>query len=97
MKQRIISAVFIALITIVACLLGGYFLMAVCAFVCIQGSRETINLRKDAKYSYPLLITMIVSTLLLTFGPYFTEKNIQMVVVILEPIVLTSLAVLMKK
>ena len=91
MKQRIISAIFIALITIAACVIGSYFLMAICAFICIQGSREIINLNKDSK-SY-LLFIMILSTLLIAFGPFVFELNVQLMVTILLPIVLMSVVV----
>lgn len=92
MKQRVISAIFIVLITAAACLLGGYFLMAVCAFINIWGSKEVINLKKDYK-SKSLFITMCFSTLLICFGPFIFDFDIQTIIVLVEPIVLCSIAV----
>ena len=74
MKQRVISAIFIVAITAAACLIGGYFLMAVCAFINIWGSKEVIGLKKDYK-SKSLFITMCLSTLLICFMPYGVESD----------------------
>ena len=93
MKQRIISGVFIAIITVAACLIGGYFLMAVCAFINIWATKEVLDLRTDKKISISLFLTMLVSVMLLSFGQLYCEKNIQLIVVLIEPIVLTSIAV----
>lgn len=90
MKQRVISAIFIILITAASIYFGGYFLLAVCGFIDIWGSIEVSNLRK--KRSVPLLITTIVFTLLLTFGVLINE-NMQTIAILIEPIVLTTLAV----
>ena len=96
MKQRVISAIFIVLITAVACLLGGYFLMAVCAFVNIWGSKEVVDLKKEYK-SKSLFITMCISTLMICFGPYLFNFDIRTIVVLVEPIVLCSIAVFDEK
>ena len=93
MKQRIISGVFIAIITFAASLIGGYFLMAVCAFINIWGTKEVIDLRKDKKFSISLFITMLLSTMLLCFGSSLIDGRIQLMVILIEPIILMSLAV----
>ena len=92
MKQRVISAIFIVAITAAACLIGGYFLMAVCAFINIWGSKEVIGLKKDYK-SKSLFITMCLSTLLICFGPFLFNFDIRTIVVLVEPIALCSIAV----
>lgn len=93
MKQRVISAIFIIIITVAAILIGGFLLMGLCALICLQGTREVLNLRKDKKYSWSLFFTMLISTLLLAFGPYIIDKDIQMAVILVGPIVLTTIAV----
>lgn len=94
MKQRVISGAIIALITVISCLIGGYVLAAVCAFICIWGSKEVCNLRTDKKFNIGLYLTMLISTLLLSFGSYLLSNiDIKMIVIISELIVLCSLAV----
>lgn len=92
MKQRVISGVFIALITIAACLIGSYFLMAICAFIDIWGAKEVVDLRKDKKFSMPLFLTISLSSLLISFLGN-ARINVQLIVVLIEIIVLMSLAV----
>lgn len=96
MKQRVISAIFIFIITAAACFIGSYFLMAVCAFINIWGSKEVINLKKNYQ-SKSLFITMCLSTLLICFGPFVFGFDIKTIVVLVEPIVLTTIAVFNEK
>lgn len=93
MKQRVVSAIFILLITAAACLIGGYVLMGVCAFIDIWGANEVVSLNKNRKFSASLFVTISLSTLLITFGQYLTAIDIQRIVILVEPIVLASIAV----
>lgn len=94
MKQRIVSAIFIALITLAACVIGGYFLMAICGFINIWGCKEIVDLRKDKKFSLPIYITMLISTLVISIGQYYLFGfDFQRLTILVEPIVLTSIAV----
>lgn len=92
MKQRVISGVFIAVITLAACIIGSYFLMAVCAFIDLWGAKEVVGLRKDKEFSLPLYLTIAISTLLISFSGLF-NINIQLITLLIEAIVLMSLAV----
>ena len=92
MKQRVISGIFIGLITIAACLIGSYFLMAICAFIDIWGAKEIADLRKDKKFSVHLFFIISLSSLLITFLGN-TRINFQLIVVLIEIIVLMSFAV----
>ena len=96
MKQRVISAIFIAIITIAACLIGGYFLMAICAFIDIWGCKEVVDLNKK-KFNKVLYATMLISTALISFADIYDVVNIQLIVVLVEPIVLASIAVFDKE
>ena len=93
MKQRVISGVFIALITAAACLIGSYFLYAVCAFICIQASKEIKDLSLGTNNSILVFVVTIISTLAIAFSYFINAKNIVLIVVLLEPIVLMSIAV----
>lgn len=93
MKQRVISGVFIALITLSAVLLSGYFFIALCAFIDIWGCKEVIDLRKDKKFNIPLYLTMLITTLLISSNLLFFEINIQLIAVLIELIILLSIAV----
>ena len=93
MKQRVISGVFIVLITLAAVLLSGYFFIALCAFIDIWGCKEVIDLRKDKKFSIPLYLTMLASTLLISSDILFFDINIQLITLLIELIVLLSIAV----
>ena len=94
MKQRVVSAIFVALITIAACAIGSYFLTAICVFINAWGCKEVVDLRKDKKFSLPIYITMLLSTLTLSIGQYYIFNiDISRLVILVEPIVLTSIAV----
>lgn len=101
MKQRIVSGVFILVITVLAIIIGNYFLALICAFIDIWGSREIVNLKKDSKLVFfqneklyiSLFVVMVICTLAITFGPFLFYIDIQKMVVILEPLILCSIAV----
>lgn len=92
MKQRVISGIVIALITIAACLIGSYLLMAICAFIDIWGTKEVIELRTDKKFSAPLFYTMAISTLGLTFLN-IGNISIELIIILFEIIVLNIISV----
>lgn len=94
MRQRIISGIFIGLITLVACLFGGYFLMAVCLFIDIYSCIEVLNLRDYKQNSVALFIVLLLSNILLTFGNLFLSFDIQRAVIIIEPIILCLIAII---
>ncbi len=96
MKQRVISGVVIGIITIVACLIGNYFLDLVCIFIDLYASKEVIDLRKNKSFSYSLYIIMAISTLLITFGSYYISQDVQAIVLFIEPIVLSIFAIFNK-
>lgn len=93
MKQRVISAFFIALITILACVIGSYFMMAVCLFIDVWGCKEVVDLRKDKKFSLSLYITTLVTSLLISFGPKFVSFDIQKIALLVSIVAFTSIAV----
>lgn len=98
MKQRVVSGVYIALITLAACIIGGYFLMAICVFINIWGCKEVVDLRRDKKFSLPIYLTMLLSTLTISIGQYYIFNfDIARLVILVEPIVLTSIAVFDEK
>lgn len=86
MKQRVISGVIIALVTIVSVLFGN-ILKIVCALIAVQATREVMNLRRT-KFDKYLFITMLVSILAIT---YFEKFGI--IVTLIEPIVLCGICV----
>ena len=72
MKQRIISGVVIAIITVIAAYFGGFFLKSVLTFVAVYGSYEFMHARKK-EMNYVLLALMIISVLgLMYFHDYAT-------------------------
>ena len=94
MKQRVISGVFIALVTFLACFVGGYLLAAICGFIAVWGSKEVISLRTNRKFNVCLYIIMLISVLLLSFGNKLTGVDgIQTIIVLCELIALCSYAV----
>ena len=64
MKQRVISGVYVAIVTVLAAYFGGFILKAVLTFVALYGSYEFIKIRKE-KFNYLLYIIMAVSVLLM--------------------------------
>lgn len=94
MKQRVISAIFIALITIAACLIGSYFLMGVCLFICVQGSLETVNTIFHGLYSKAILALMIIFSILITFSSKISFiPNAHLIAALLELIILIFIPV----
>lgn len=93
MKQRVISGVFIALITIGACLIGGYLLAGICAFLCIWGTKEVIDMRQNKKMYWPLYVVMALSTLVISFSYYLQDTRWQTLIILLEPVILCGIGV----
>lgn len=58
MKQRIISGVFIAIITILSIALGGIFLKCVLGFIAVYGTYEFIKIRKS-RFNFFLYLIML--------------------------------------
>lgn len=87
MKQRVISGVFIALITIVSVVLGGHFLWAVCLLINAYGSYELVKCVRH-KFDFWLYLVMVLSTM----GIYlFFDKTL--LIVLLEIIILFTFSV----
>ena len=63
MKQRVISGAIIAIITILAVLLGGFFFKALALFIAVWGSYEFCSTR-NRELNYLELILMIVFVIL---------------------------------
>ncbi len=91
MKQRVISGVFIALITVVAAYFGGVILDTVLAFIGIWGSYEFTRVRKK-DFDVILFAVMVVTVGLLVV---FNDKA--MPILLLEMLVLLTIAVFDEK
>ena len=91
MKQRVISGVFIALITVIAAYFGGVILDAVLAFIGLWGSYEFTRVRKK-EFDITLYIVMVVSIALLVL---FNDKG--MAILLVEMLVLLTVAVFDEK
>lgn len=87
MKQRVISGIFIALITVVAAYFGGLILDAVLAFIGIWGSYEFTKIRKE-NFNYILFAIMVISIAGIVL---VNEKGI--LILLLEMLVLLGIAV----
>ena len=87
MKQRIISGVFIASITITCILIGGILFKLACLLIALQGTREFVKAVKknDDWYLYaPMLLTIL---LIFFFNKYGLE------VLLIELLVLLTICV----
>lgn len=91
MKERIISGTVIAIITILAVLLGGHFLNAILAFVIAWGSYEAIKIRKE-KFNILLYIILAVSCACIWLLPEYATN-----VILFELIILLTYGVFTKK
>ena len=91
MKQRVISGVFIALVTVVAAYFGGIILTGILSFVGIYGSYEFNKIRKD-QFNVILFLIMSVSVM----GIYLIHEYAT-VIMLLEMIVLLTIAVFDEK
>ena len=87
MKQRVISGVLIAAITVLVAWFGGILLDAVLLFIGLYGSYEFIHIRKE-RFNLPLYIIQAITILLLFF---FHDYSLS--VTLLELVVLLGLAV----
>ena len=87
MKQRVISGVFIAAITVIAAYFGGIVLGAVLSFVGIYGSYEFIKIRRD-RFDTLLYLIMVVSVM----GIYLLH-DYATVIMLFEIIILLTIAV----
>ncbi|MDO4197671.1 MAG: phosphatidate cytidylyltransferase [Erysipelotrichaceae bacterium] len=92
MKQRIISGAVIAVVTIAAVLLSGYFFDAVMILLAFQACREVIMVRKNEKFSYPLFGLMFISLMIMIFLSDYRNY-----VIILLPVILGGIAVFDEK
>lgn len=93
MKQRIFSGFFIAIITICACIFKPVLLL-ISFFILAYGGKEVIDLRTDKKFSTSLYFVFLISACLISFITYISEySNLQIIVVLLEPVVLSTIAV----
>lgn len=91
MKQRVISGVVIALITIASVLMGGTLLKAILGFIVAWGSYEAISIRKD-KFNVVLYAIILISTALIwLFHEYATN------VILFELIILLTISVFDEK
>lgn len=91
MKQRIISGIFIAIITVVAAYYGGIILTGILSFVGIYGSYEFIHIRKD-RFNWILFLIMAISVM----GVYLMH-DFSTVIMLFEMIVLLTIAVFDEK
>ena len=91
MKQRVISGVFIALITIASVLVGGYLTDAICLFIMIWGCKE-INAMFRKKFNIAVYLVMLISCLIIYF--FVGEASL---VILLEPLLLAGIAVFDEK
>lgn len=87
MKQRVISGVYVAIVTIISAYFGGVILKSVLTFVALYGSYEFIKIRKE-KFNYLLYVIMAVSVLLMMYLHDYSE-----IVFLLELIVLLTIGV----
>lgn len=92
MKQRVISGAVIAIITILACALGGIFLRILCYLSCIWACKEILDLRTKKDFSINLYLIMLISVLCIVIGSY-QNYPIQNFAIMLEPILLTMSSV----
>lgn len=100
MKQRIISGTIVAIITIVTCLCGGVVLALLCGFIALWGSKEVIDLRKDKGFSLILYLIMLISIIMINLPHIVAIPNyypLHHSVIILEPVILCSVAVFDEK
>ena len=91
MKQRVISGVFIALITVVAAYFGGIILDAVLCFIGIYGSYEFIKIRKDT------FNVLLYAIMVLTVMGIFVLHKYAVALCLLEILILMSVAVFDEK
>ncbi|MBQ6493943.1 MAG: phosphatidate cytidylyltransferase [Erysipelotrichaceae bacterium] len=91
MKQRVISGIFIAAITVISVLLGGPVLKAVVTFIALYGSYEFIKIRKD-EFNYILYAIMATAVLCLIY-----LNKYSMPIILIELIVLMTIAVFDEK
>lgn len=91
MKERIISGTIVAVITLFAVLLGGYFLNAILAFIIAWGSYEAIRIRKE-KFNFILYIILAASCGFIWLMPEYGTN-----VILFELIILLTYGVFTKK
>ena len=87
MKQRVISGIYVAAVTIISAYFGGFILKAVLSFVAIYGSYEFISIRKE-KFNYLLYAVMVISVLGIMYLHDYSE-----IIFLLELIVLLTIGV----
>ena len=87
MKQRVISGIYVAIITILSAYFGGFLLKAVLTFVALYGSYEFIKIRKE-KFNYLLYAVMASSVVLMMYLHDYAE-----IIFLLELIVLLTIGV----
>ncbi len=87
MKQRVISGVYVAIITILSAYFGGFLLKAVLTFVALYGSYEFIKIRKE-KFNHLLYAVMASSVVLMMYLHDYAE-----IIFLLELIVLLTIGV----
>lgn len=87
MKQRVISGIYVAIITILSAYFGGFLLKAVLTFVALYGSYEFIKIRKK-KFNYLLYAVMVSSVVLMMYLHDYAE-----IIFLLELIVLLTIGV----
>jgi phosphatidate cytidylyltransferase len=91
MKQRVISGVFIAIITVIAAYFGGIILTGVLSFVGIYGSYEFIKIRKE-RFNTILFAIMTISVMTI-----YLLHDYATVIMLFEIIVLLTIAVFDEK
>ena len=87
MKQRVISGVFVAIVTIASAYFGGLLLKGVLTFVGVWGSYEFIKIRKE-KFNWILYVIM-TTTVMTVFFFY----SLSQAIMLLEIVILMSIAV----
>ena len=90
MRERVISGVYIALVTIISCLWGGFLFKLVCFLIALWTAKEINNLVEDGFDKLLYGITFL-SILLITFYKKYEY------VVLLEPIILSTYSVFKEK
>jgi len=87
MKQRVISGIYVAIVTILSAYFGGFLLKTVLTFVALYGSYEFIKIRKE-KFNYLLYAVMASSVVLMMYLHDYAE-----IIFLLELIVLLTIGV----
>ena len=91
MKQRVISGIFIAAITVIAAYFGGFILKAILSFVAIYGSYEFIKIRQSR------FNTLLFAIMALCIMGIYLLHDFATVIMLLELILLLTIAVFDEK